>query len=231
MRLRPALTFGVVLDENDTAYISRSWPGHGGHGFILAYPAGPTSDTVPERVIRGFDVGLNGLAREVSGLLYRGNGDGGFDVIDPRAPGERPPIRRLTGPDSELFGAGSFAIDSGGRLYVPNQDDAIRVYDGWSTGDLRPIRTIAGRRSGLDQPVAVALGPGDTLYVANAGTARGPSVTVYAPQADGDAAPVRAIRGARAGLTSLSALAVDAVGRLYVVSNPAGTQDCWPAGW
>jgi hypothetical protein len=229
--LSPALAFGVALDGEDTVYVSHNGPGRGGHGYLFVYPPGSSSDTTPVRIIQGFRLGLNELARDAHGLLYRGDDHEGFDVVDPRAAGERPPIRRLAGSDGELFRPGSFAIDSGGRLYVPTRDDAVRVYDGRAPGELRPMRTISGRLTGLDQPVAVALGPGDTLFVANSGTARGPSVTVYPPGAAGDAAPARMLRGARTGLTSLGALAVDVTGTLYAVNNPEGTHGCWPERW
>jgi hypothetical protein len=229
--LRPAMSSGLVVDGEGTVYASHNWGGHGGHGYVFVYPPGSSGDTTPTRIIRGFRDAFNGLVRGPGGLLYRGNDDAGIDVVDSRTSGEYPPILRLSGLESELFRPGSFAIDSSGRLYVPNGDDAVRVYADRSSGELRPLRTISGRHTELDLPLAAVLGPGDTLYVANGGTARGPSVTLYAPGAAGDAAPVRTLRGSRTALTAISALVVDSAGRLYVVNNPSGTEHCMPAGW
>ena len=224
--LKGAFAYGVAVDPEGEVFISINWAGHGGHGFILVYPTGVTNDTIPARTIRGFHYALNGLARGPQGLLYRGSEEEGFEVINPRVPGERPPIRRLQGSNSELVRPGSFAVDTAGFIFVPNRDDAVRVYQGNTADNLRPIRTIQGRHTGLDRPVAVAVGPGDTLYVLNTGSLRGPSITVYAPESGGDSAPVRALHGESTGLKTPVALAVDDQGRLYVVSNPHGTAAC-----
>jgi hypothetical protein len=53
---------------------------------------------------------------------------------------------------------------------------------------VHPIRMIAGPATGLQAPAAVALDAHDTLYVVNAS-----SVTVYAPNAAGNAHPLRMI--------------------------------------
>ncbi len=224
--LNGAFAFGVAVDPEGAVFISTNWPGHGGLGFIFVYPPGATNDTTPARTIRGFHYALNGLARGPKGLLYRGWQEEGFEVVNPRVPGERPPIDRLHGSQSRLVRPGSFVVDAAGFILVPNQDNAVRIYHGDTADELHPIRTIQGRQTGLDQPVAVALGPGDTLYVLNAGTSHGPSITVYAPEALGDVPPVRTLRGEGTGLRSPVALAVDALGRLYVVSNPHGTDAC-----
>jgi hypothetical protein len=134
--------------------------------------------------------------------------------------------RFLRGPDDELFGPGVFALDARGHLYVPNRDDAVRVYATASPGPLRPIRTLAGPSTELDEPAAAALGPGDTLFVANVGSARGPSVTIYPPNAQGDVPPVRTLRGARTGLGTTGGLAVDTTGRLYVLRKSLAEKRC-----
>jgi hypothetical protein len=55
------------------------------------------------------------------------------------------------------------------------------------------------------------------LYVAN--NVFSPSVTVYAPGANGNVAPLRIVNGASTGLNSPFGVAVDAAGNLYVANN------------
>jgi hypothetical protein len=189
-----------------------------------------------DTTVRKFlEEGLNsdgpGLARDTTGLLYRGTYLG-FDVIDPYSQNRVSTVGQGTGgADSELYGPRDLAADSHGLLYVPNADDAVRMYAREPTRDLRPRRTLAGPHTGLDDPLAVAIGPGDTLFVVNRGAARGPSITVYRPYASGDQEPVRRIGGPRTQLEGLRTLVVDGSGRLYVANNPEGESGCLPAGY
>jgi hypothetical protein len=234
---------GLALDRSDTAFIS--FVEHSESirlGWTDVYGPGSVSDSPRRRRIDFFAASFNGLALDAHDYLYGGLGETGFIVMhksrtpaptevgvrpqgpdaDPSTPGWDQ-FRLLRGADDELFGPGAFALDSRQRLYVPNRDDAVRVYRTASAGQLRPMRTLAGPNTELDEPAAVALGLGDTLFVANAGSARGPSVTIYPPNARGDVPPVRTLRGARTGLGPTGALAIDATGRLYVLrKSPPG---------
>src|SRR5207302_9963098 len=64
-------------------------------------------------------------------------------------------------------------------------------------------------------PGAIALDAAGRLYVANYASS---TVTVYAPGASGNAAPVSTIAGIHTGLNSPEYIALDRFGRLYVLN-------------
>jgi sugar lactone lactonase YvrE len=85
-----------------------------------------------------------------------------------------------------------------------------------------PITLVGGQQYVLAFYATTGL-PGPTpspaaLYIGNSG---GPSITVYAPGADGDVAPIRTIEGGATGL-SPNDLALDATGNVYVVNAGDG---------
>jgi DNA-binding beta-propeller fold protein YncE len=237
---------GLALDRGDSAFISFVrhedvfWP-----GWIEVYAPGAAGHAAPHRRIDFFGAAANGLALDSHDRLYAGMGEGGFTVMhksrllrgipvgekpegpdaDPSTPAYEP-FLVLGGTDNELFWPGAFALDSYQRLYVPNRDDAVRVYQTASGRRVRPMRTLVGPKTELDDPVAVAVGLADTLFVANVGSARGSSITVYPPNAAGDVAPIRTLRGARTRLGRTGALAVDERGRLYVLRKSPPGERC-----
>ena len=242
-----AFPTGLALDRSDTAFISYVWQGDRIHpGRTEVYAPGSEGDSPPRRQIDWFAARFNGLVIDAHDYLYAGLGESGFSVmhksrvarpgvpvgVTPEAPDADPSTpgwdyyRHLSLPDDEVFWPGHFALDSHQRLYLPSRDDIIRVYATATPGRFRLMHTLAGPRTELDEPAAVALGLGDTLFVANAGSARGPSVTIYAPNARGDVPPVRTLRGARTGLGASGALAIDATGRLYVLRKSPPEKRC-----
>lgn len=62
-----------------------------------------------------------------------------------------------------------------------------------------PLRKIEGPHTGINGPLGIAVDTDGTIYVANNNSN---SITVYAPQASGDAAPIRTIAGPQTGLNS-----------------------------
>jgi len=129
-------------------------------------------------------------------------------------------LRYSVGPDAAvtplntLTGAGTaygVAIAADGDVFVPDQaGDVVRVYEpGVSTAV--PARTISG--PSIDAPTDVFLGPDGNTYVLNNSGA--PSVTVYAPGANGVTPPLRTIT-VPGGPTELYSLAVDDGGHVYV---------------
>ncbi|HEY1712409.1 MAG TPA: beta-propeller fold lactonase family protein [Solirubrobacteraceae bacterium] len=79
-----------------------------------------------------------------------------------------------------------------------------------------PIRRITGSLTGLASPEQIAADRSGNLYVANSAG----SITVYAPAATGNAAPLRKIAGAATGLGGgVFGIAVDAAGHVYVSNH------------
>jgi len=96
-------------------------------------------------------------------------------------------------------------------------DHTANAVDAYSTllgGDVSPVNTISGPDTQLGAPDGLAVGPDGSVYVAN--DAGSGSVTVYAPNATGDAVPVRTITCG--GLDAPAGVSLDASGDLFVAN-------------
>ena len=208
---------GVELDAAGNVYVAAHIPAFG----ITVYGT-EGGNLTPTHTIRGCNTGLNGpsgIARDTAGNLYVANHlPSTITVYAPGASGNAVPIRTIAGPNTKLNDPNGVALDAAGNLYVTNWPSSITVYAAGATGDVAPIRTIAGLHTRLDYPMGIALDAGGRIYVANEGdNANGASVTVYAPDATGDATPTAIIPGSfLRGLSYPQGVAVDARGRVYV---------------
>jgi hypothetical protein len=110
--------------------------------------------------------------------------------------------------------------------------DRLTVYAAGSSGNVTPIQTISGSNTNLSDILAIAVdGPGN-IYVSN-GAASGPgaeSVNVFAPNANGNATPIRTISGTLTGIDQPYGVAVDPTGNLYVVNNVGETVTVYGPG-
>lgn len=136
---------------------------------------------------------------------------------------DRAPISYLVGDDTDLLRPVGLDLGPDGTRYVAEIEGSISVYAADATGNTPPLRSIGDDGVGsnattLDVVLAVKLGPDGNIYVSNSGST-GPSVVVFAPDATGDATPLRVIKGANTGLLSPNGLAFDDAGRLYVASR------------
>jgi hypothetical protein len=99
--------------------------------------------------------------------------------------------------------------------------EAIDVFAPGTSGSVdttgAPERYIGGSNSGLATPVQMALDSQGYLYVANNGNGSNGTVTVYAPNANGNVAPVRTISGT--AVANVKGIAIDGFDNLYVVSG------------
>jgi hypothetical protein len=131
------------------------------------------------------------------------------------ASGDATPVRVIAGPHTGLDGPSGIAHDAAGTIYVANGNaNTITEYPADANGDVPPLRTI--RRTGGGVAYAVALDGAGALYVGNVASGLTPIdlVDVYAPNASGNAAPIRAI-GTGAPDTA-GGIAIDAAGELVV---------------
>lgn len=170
-----------------------------------------------------------GIAMDAAGNLYVTNG--GARSVTVYAAGHfghnDAPIQRIRGLATGLYGPSGIAVDQSGNVYVADQGsqrghaDSLNVFAPGATGNVKPIREIHGLKSGIALPTGVAIDGSGNLYVANVSTSGGTgSITVYAPNANGDALPIRTITGPNTLLaTRPAAIALDAGGNLYS-ANP-----------
>jgi len=105
----------------------------------------------------------------------------------------------------------------------PGVTSSIRIFAPDAINSAKPTRFIHGPHTRLWHPFGLAIDESGNLYVANAvgidfhaKYQRTSSVLVFAPKADGDAAPIREIVGPRTRLSAVRAIAVGSDGYIYV---------------
>ena len=121
-------------------------------------------------------------------------------VYDKKARGNVPPLRVITGSNTQLnWPTGLFVDSPRGELYVANDGtDSILVFSTAASGNAAPLRVLKGPRTKLRYPATVFVDvKNDELWVANMGNHR---ATVYRRTAAGDTAPLREIRSAPDGV-------------------------------
>ncbi len=140
------------------------------------------------------------------------------------------PVRTILGPKALLGRINDIAVGRDGSLYVVGSAELgdghpprIAIYPPNADGDVPPVRVIQGPRTGLSNPAGIAVDGAGRIYVTNGGPQSftvlpTPSITVYAPDAAGDAAPVRTIAGPATHLGAPTAIAVADDGTLYVAN-------------
>lgn len=97
----------------------------------------------------------------------------------------------------------------------------------YALGSEAPVQRIEGATTNLADACDIAFGADNTIYIANgAWNAGTPSVTVYASDANGDAAPIQEISGGNTGFTNPCGIAVDST---YIyVSDLSGSLFLFP---
>jgi len=156
-------------------------------------------------------------------------------VYSKESAAEDQPLRRIAGDNTGLDAPHGIAVDEKNRLLFVNTwghhsnfriagtgkylPPAIQVYSLDASGDAKPLRAISGDKTLLNWPAAMKFNPdnGD-LYVAND---IGQNILVFAnaSTAQGDAAPVRVIKGPQTRLRNPTGLALDRKHQELWVSN------------
>lgn len=107
---------------------------------------------------------------------------------------------------------GAVAVDTQGDAYVvASTTNTVDVFD--LAGNL--IRAVAGAQTQLNQPIGMTVDANRYLYVANSA---GNTIVVFAPDSNGDVAPVRVISGGNTLLDGIRGLAVDAAGNIFATN-------------
>jgi hypothetical protein len=149
------------------------------------------------------------------------------------------PSSTVKGPTGVSFE--SLAVDATGNLYVggvlPGTNPTsqgqleILVYAPGSNGMANPTRTITGNSTGLEgftqnSISGLAVDSSGNIYVSSGlikGGVINDGISVFAPTANGDAAPTNVITMTDIGTFTMGQIAVDSVGNIYVVASQSLT--------
>jgi hypothetical protein len=221
-------SYDLALGPDDSVFVASTTGWGGGRGYLEVF--GPDLGRRGERprVSARWSGGVS-LAVDARGVAYVGT----WSAVHAYAPGAAetaPSFASLSDSSTALFIVGGIAMSArDGTLYTANRDDAVRVYAPIVEGapvDRSPLRELTGAQTALQHPGRITLDATGALYVVNEWAPGGGTITVYAPGASGDAAPVRTIAGPRTALAHPHAIAVDARGFLYVANTP-DDQSCF----
>ncbi|MFY9663082.1 MAG: hypothetical protein WAL67_00630 [Candidatus Cybelea sp.] len=240
----------VAVDADGKMYVANTTGGGSqGHGSVTVYAAGATGNVAPVQTISGPNTRLAnplGVALDpVNGDIYvesEGCSSPYFycvEIFASGANGNVAPTGIIRGKKTELSDSSGVALDASGNLYVANyagvgynDRGTVTAYTAGSVGNVAPARTISGSNTGLYQPEGVAFDTGSNIYVPNGfgGPSNAGSVTVYAPTASRNAAPIRTIQGTKTKLDEPLGIALDGSDNLYVGNYESNTVTVYAAG-
>ena len=198
--LEPA---GIAIDSSGNVWVSDYQA-----DAVFEYKQGATGDAEPIDTIDTSGQ-PSGVAIGPDQSIYVA-----LDVeVDVYAPGPGNTVtfsRAVTG----LVNATGVAVQANGTLVV-EAANTVETFAANASGNAATVYSNSGPSTELATgfPASLAIDPWGEIYVANAAT---PSVTEYAQDAQNDAAPVARLVGGSTGLSNTPAVAIDAVGRVYV---------------
>jgi hypothetical protein len=151
------------------------------------------------------------------------------------------PIRTITGPSANLYGAGLMAVDGPGNIYLWQTDSTrtkpatIVQFAAGADGNVAPIRTIevaqypsdnaAGYPAGLgiDEKGNIIFAVSNLPATSGGVNTESDTIEVFTPTQSGNATPARTISGPASQLTQIAGLAVDGAGNIYVAMSTYAT--------
>jgi sugar lactone lactonase YvrE len=188
-------TEGLLVD----AY-GKLWVSDYGNNAITAYPKGASGNVKPATVISGSNTQLSTPTGMVWGTYGSGSvvyvaNTGGASVVgfDPAAKGNVAPVVSIAGSNTGLSRPFALAVDSTGRLLVADESAGVLIFSPGANGNVAPVAHITG----LTYPAGVVTDGQDNIYVANFS---GKSIEEFLPNANGNATPLRTIRGRKTTL-------------------------------
>jgi hypothetical protein len=130
---------------------------------------------------------------------------GEIEMFDAGASGNATPINVISGSDTQLSGAGSVALSPLGSIVVlPRavRPGLVLTFPASGTGDVAPTTDIMGSNTQLTGSGAVTIDTNGNIYVINTQWGGNPpaSITEFAPNANGNVAPINVISGSNTGV-------------------------------
>src|ERR1700733_7234919 len=125
---------------------------------ILSFRGGANGEEPPLRVIQGPHTQIKGTARgandkvsvdPVNNEIYIPIDSAAILVFDRMANGDVAPKRVLTGPDTQLRGVPSVAVDPIHNVLAVNSGGAMLIFDRTANGNTKPKAVIRGPKSNM----------------------------------------------------------------------------------
>jgi hypothetical protein len=125
---------------------------------ILSFRGGARGEEPPLRVIQGPHTQIKGTAYgandkvsvdPVNNEIYLPIDSGAVLVFDRSANGDVAPKRRLSGPDTQIRGVPSVAVDPVHNILAVNSGGSMLLFDRTATGNTKPKAVIGGSKSGM----------------------------------------------------------------------------------
>jgi hypothetical protein len=217
----PHRIYSIAVDEmRKELYATVEYPPE-----VVVFNKEANGEDMPIRRIVGDKAlleGPHGIAVDIKdGLLFVNNWGygGGFNepgtghftapsinIYSIDAKGDTAPIRRIQGDKTELNWPGNMTYNPDTEeLFIANDaDQSVVVFGGLKTanGNIAPVRVLKGNRTKLNYPTGVFVDNNhQELWVSNLGNA---SANVYPLNATGNIPPLRTIRSAPLGHSSLT---------------------------
>ena len=214
----PHGTYGIAVnEETQELYLTIQH-----QNAIVVHRKIAQGEEKPIRILEGAHVGLadpHGIGIDTKNqLMFVANygnaknnkvpGSGTFvapsiNVYSLKASGDTPPLRVITGPQTQLNWPAHVYVDQEhGEVFVANDgESSILVFHVADDGDVAPTRVLKGPKTQIKNPTGIFVDTvHDELVVANMGNH---SATVYPRAASGDTPPARTIRSGPLGKAAL----------------------------
>ena len=202
---------GVALDAQGKIYVANDGvaTGQPASDNVTVYPAGSNANVPPNTGGSNYS-SPQAIAVSSDGTTYVANGSNdGISIFGP-GPDGKARLRTIVNGVDDPSGV---AVDRDGNLFVVNYGgQSIKVYGSRADGEDPPIRTISGDKTKLDFTQGIALDTAGKIYVTNRGGIApdgDDSITIYAPGASGNVAPIAIISGPKTRLKLPQGIAVD----------------------
>lgn len=202
----------VAVADDGTLYVGDLFGV--GTNKVAVFAPGANGNVAPLRVIAGDQTGLawpSGLALDSAGRLFVANREGdSVTVYIPGASGNASPLRTIAGASTGLDGPSGVALRGDNTVHVVNSgSESVSTFPAGASGNVSPTRTIVGANTGLDSIYGLALDSRNNIYVANSGFGGPGAISVFAPAAQGNVAPLIRLTGANTDLFAVFGVAVD----------------------